>query len=65
MVAVQDRSTDSLQQCREPLLALEIAELADVLTLVDDEVEGVEGEVGLAALEARLEQLEIGFAIGP
>ena len=45
MVAVEDRRRHAFEQGREPLLALDIGQLADVLAAVDQQVEGVEGEV--------------------
>ena len=54
VVAVDDRRLRGFEQGREPLLALEIAELRNVLALVDKQVEGVKGEIGFAALEAGL-----------
>ena len=46
MVAVEDRRRNAFEQCREPLLALDVGQLADVLAAIDQQVEGVEGEVG-------------------
>ena len=63
MVAVEDRVAGGLEQRREPFLALDIGQAGEVLAAVDEQVEGVEGEVGLAALEARLQQLEVGLAV--
>ena len=42
MVAVEDRRRDAFEQRREPLLALDVGQLADVLAAVDQQVEGVE-----------------------
>ena len=64
MVAVEDRRRHAFEQRREPLLALDVGQLADVLAAVDQQVEGVESEVGaLALLQRRLEQLEARLAL--
>src|SRR5688572_6349578 len=63
MVAIEDRLAGRLEQCREPFLALEVGEAGDVIALVDQQVEAVEGQVRFAALQGRLEQLEAGLAL--
>ena len=64
MVAVKDRRAHALEQCCEPLLALDIRQLADVFAAIDQQVEGVKGEVGaLLLFQCRLQQLKAGLAI--
>ena len=59
MVAVDDRRGHAFEERGEPLLALDVRKLADVLPAVDQEVESVEGEVGAAlVLERRLQELK-------
>ena len=54
---------EPLSSAGEALLAFEVGQAGDVLALVDEQVEGVESEVGVAAFEAGLQKLEIGFAV--
>jgi hypothetical protein len=64
MVTVDDRRRYALEQRREPRLALDVGQLADVLAAIDQQVEGIEDEIGaLGVLESRLKQLEAGLAI--
>ena len=63
MIAIEDRRAGGLEQRRQPFLALGVGQLADVLALIDQQVEGVEGEISVAALERRLQQLEVGLAL--
>ena len=59
VVAIKDRRRDALEQRRKPFLALDIGQLANVLAAVDQQVEGVEGEIcAFLVLQRRLEQLE-------
>src|SRR6185312_10324940 len=59
MVAEEDRRMHALQQRGETVLALDVGQLLDVLAAIDQQVEGIESEVGASAvLQRRLEQLE-------
>ena len=50
MVAVEDWRTDRLEQRGEPFLTLGIGQFGDVLALIDQQIEGVESKVSVAAL---------------
>src|SRR5690348_14510622 len=64
MVAVDDRRIDAGEQRSEPVLADDVGKPLDVLASVDQQVEGVEDEVGaFLVLQRGLEQLEAGLAI--
>src|SRR6185369_12236958 len=62
MVAVKDRRAGRLEERRKSLLALDVGKTGDLLTLIDQQIEGIEGEIGIAAFQRRLKQLEIGLA---
>src|SRR5579864_2221727 len=59
MVAVDDRRVDSGKERSEAVLAHDVGQPLDVLAAIDEQVEGIEDEVGASLLlERRLEQLE-------
>src|SRR5437868_4849572 len=63
VIAIEHRRRHAFKECREALLAFDIGQFTNVLTAVDQEIEGVENQVGaLSVLESRLEQVEAGLA---
>jgi hypothetical protein len=46
MIAVEERRGHALEQGREPFLAFDVGQLADVLAAIDQQVESVKREVG-------------------
>src|SRR5437868_2301163 len=64
MVAIKDRCRHALEERREPLLALDIRQLPNILAAVDEQVESVKGEIGaLLVFERRLKQLKARAAL--
>ena len=65
MVAEHQWRRCGLHEGGKALLALKVRERPNVLAPVDQQIEGIIGQLGLAAFQGRLEETEVGLAIRP
>ena len=64
MLGIMERGGRAFEQCGEALLAFDVGEGGEILAVRLQQIEGEEGKLAVAVLEAGLERAEIGPALG-